>query len=361
VDEEIDLGLLLVALRGTIDKLELDFAAFAVQFAQSGQWEREGYNSAGDWLRFNCHLTSGAAWNLLSVGEKAGELPESVQAMREGDIGFAHLATMANTADKVKAFDESSLLPLAREHSPGKFHYKCLHYRHAIDARAYCAEQSDQAENHYLRLSTAHSGHLLLTGVLDPVSGAAVRSALEPLARRSGKYDDRRLEQRLADALVERCTAGGPAHLQVTASVETLLGLPGAAGGEMEFAMPVASATVQRLACDATLSRVLLDQRSLVIDVGQASRKILLGLRKALNLRDRHCRWPGCERPAFFCDAHHVQHWLDGGATELGNLVLLCKRHHRLHHEGGWQLVLVEGELMPVAPTTTFGLPRGPD
>jgi len=109
------------------------------------------------------------------------------------------------------------------------------------------------------------------------------------------------------------------------------------------------------------LSRVLLDQRSLVIDVGQATRKIPVGLRKALERRDRHCRWPCCERAPVFCHAHHVQHWIEGGPTELDNLVLLCKRHHRMHHEGGWQLVKVAGELAPVAPATTFAWPRGPN
>lgn len=359
--EPIDLGAVLVCLRGSIDKLELEFANLALEFQESGQWQAEGYNTSADWLRFNCHLTSGSAWNAIQVAERAGQLPESVQAMRDGEIGFAHLATMANTADKLKHFDESRLLPLAKESSPGKFYFKCLHYRHSVDARAYCQEQSEQMHSHYLRLNTADTGHLLITGVLDPVSGAAVRGALEPLARPSGRHDDRTRDQRIADALVDICTTGARTHLQVTASMETLLGMAGSPGGEMEFSTPLATATVQRLACDSSLSRVLLDQRSLVIDVGQATRKIPTALRKALELRDRHCRWPGCERPAFYCDAHHVQHWIEGGPTELDNLVLLCKRHHRMHHEGGWQLVFIDGELTPVAPTTSFAPARGPD
>src|SRR5437764_15115999 len=83
---------------------------------------------------------------------------------------FAHLAVMARTADAVgKGFEEAKLLPLAREHSPGKFHYKCLHYRHSVDAKKYAEEQSEQQFSHHLSLSTADSGHLLITGVLDPV------------------------------------------------------------------------------------------------------------------------------------------------------------------------------------------------
>ncbi|HKV88617.1 MAG TPA: HNH endonuclease signature motif containing protein, partial [Candidatus Dormibacteraeota bacterium] len=83
--------------------------------------------------------------------------------------------------------------------------------------------------------------------------------------------------------------------------------------------------------------------------------------RKALKTRDGHCRWPGCERPASWCDGHHLVHWAQGGGTDLENLVMLCRRHHRLVHEGGWQLVKSEDGIIPLAPTVSFGLPRGPD
>src|SRR5881628_2958174 len=98
-------------------------------------------------------------------------------------------------------------------------------------AKAYCEEQSDQAINHHLSLSTAESGHLFINGLLDPVGGAAVRTALEPLAQKSGAHDHRLLPQRYADALVELASAGKPANLQVTATIETLKGLAGAADG----------------------------------------------------------------------------------------------------------------------------------
>src|SRR5207248_2638051 len=123
-----------------------------------------------DWIRINCHLTSNTVSDRVSVGERMSELPQSVEAVQERQIGFAHLAVMARTADAVgKAFDETKLLPLAREYSPGKFHYKCLHYRHSVDAKKYAEEQNEQQFSHHLSLSTAESGHLLINGVLDPV------------------------------------------------------------------------------------------------------------------------------------------------------------------------------------------------
>jgi hypothetical protein len=99
-----------------------------------------------------------------------------------------------------------------------------------------------------------------------------------------------------------------------------------------------------------------------VVDVGRSKRIAEGATRKALCIRDQHCRWPGCERPASRCDGHHVVHWIDGGETNLDNMVLLCKRHHRMIHEGRWQLVMTEhAEVIPVAPTIEFGYPRGPD
>ena len=272
------------------------------------------------------------------------------------------MAVMAQTrAATGHAFDEYKLLPLAEQSTPGKFHFQSLHYRHSVDAKAYCDAQSDQQLNHHLSVSTAESGHLLISGVLEPVGGAAVRSALEALAKPSGAHDDRTREVRLADAAVELATTGRPANLQVTATIETLKNLAGAAGGEMEFSLPINASAVQRIACDCAVTRVLLNQDSLTIDVGRATRKIPLALRKALNLRDQHCRWPGCERPASHCDGHHLRHWIFDGPTDLDNVFLLCKRHHRMVHEGGWQLVKVGPELVTIAPTITFGLPRGPD
>jgi hypothetical protein len=360
---EIDKGFVLTSLRHFIDGLELDFARYALEFAQSEQWDEEGFNTAADWIRFNCHMNSHAVWNALAVGAQEGRLAESIQAMRSGEIGFAHLATLGRTAAGVgKEFDESQLLPLAKQHSPGKFHHKVLHYRHSLDAKAYIEDQERTAEERSLRLSTAEDGCLLLSGVLDPVGGAAVRSALEPLARPSGEHDDRNREQRYADALVELASAGKPANLQVTATIETLKGLAGAAAGEMEFSLPLSSSTIQRLACDCSVTRVLLSQESLVLDIGRTQRVISGSRRRALNARDGHCRWPGCERPASWCDGHHIVHWINGGGDDLPNLVLLCRRHHRMVHEGGWQLIKTdEQQIVTIAPTITFGLPRGPD
>ena len=358
------LAMELVGLRQQIDRMELRFSELAVAFKKTDHWDDEGSVSAVDWIRFNCRMTSNAAGDRIAVGERLVDLGRSRRAMDEGEIGFAHMTVMARTASEVgEAFDETQLLELARESSPGKFHYKCMHYRHSVDAKAYSDEQAQLAETRSLRLGTAEDGCLVISGILDPVGGAVIRTALEPLARPGGAHDDRKPEQRYADALVELASKGGKQNIQmqVTASVETLLGLIGAPGAEVEFSLPVSSTTVERWACDCSITRVLMKD-SVVIDVGRAERVIKGPRRRALIARDNHCQWTDCGRPASWCDGHHFVHWTRGGGGEIENQILLCGRHHWKVHEGGWQLIRSDGgRVVPVAPTVTFGKPREPD
>ena len=354
----------MIQIQREIDLLQLKLSSLAAEFAQTEQWWEEGSNTAIDWIRFNCNVTEKAAGDRIAVGERREQISKSVQAMESGEIGFAHLATIARTAIATGiAFDESKLLDMARRNSPGKFLFQSLHYRHSVDAKTYAAEQVDQVESRHPHLTTAEDGGLLINGVLDPVGGAVVRTALEPLARLRGWDDKRQLPKRYADALVELTTNGGSlkVQIQVTSSIETLLGLAGAPGAETEFSLPISAKTVERWACDCSITRILM-QDSVVIDVGRAERTIKGPRRRALIARDQHCRMPGCEKPASHCDGHHLVHWTHGGGGEIENQVLLCHRHHWLVHEGGWQLVKTEdGQLMAIAPTITFGRPSTPD
>ncbi len=216
---------------------------------------------------------------------------------------------------------------------------------------------------------------VFVKGVLDPEGGAALRTALEPLARRSGQDDGRDRGRRVADALVDLAkramdsgtlpTQGGvKPHLQVTATLETLRGLPGSPEADLEFSLPISGKAVERIACDCTLTRVIFGADSAVIDVGRAQRIVSPTLRKALIARDKHCVWPGCDRPATFTDAHHLLHWIHGGLTELDNLALLCYHHHHLVHEGSWQLVKTDDNRILAIPPKLFGegaSARGPD
>jgi hypothetical protein len=95
---------------------------------------------------------------------------------------------------------------------------------------------------------------------------------------------------------------------------------------------------ISRIACDASVSRVLLSPDGVPVELGRSVRLFTAGQRRLLALRDAGCRFPGCHRPPSFTDAHHVQSWLDGGASDVSNGLLLCRFHHRLVHEGGWTI-----------------------
>ncbi|MDD7941669.1 DUF222 domain-containing protein [Actinomycetospora lutea] len=101
--------------------------------------------------------------------------------------------------------------------------------------------------------------------------------------------------------------------------------------------------TVRRWACDAEVIPVVLGSRSEPLDVGRRSRAVTDAIRRALNVRDGGCAFPGCTRRPRRCHAHHVHHWVDGGVTALDNLVLLCSHHHRLLHHGHWRVEMIHG------------------
>jgi hypothetical protein len=114
----------------------------------------------------------------------------------------------------------------------------------------------------------------------------------------------------------------------------------GSGAGELDHVGPVGADAVRRLACDASVMRVVMSGRSEPLDVGRRTPVVPPSMRRAVTVRDRLCRFPGCDRPHTWCDVHHVVHWADGGPTALSNLVLLCRRHHRMIHWGRFRLEL---------------------
>lgn len=110
--------------------------------------------------------------------------------------------------------------------------------------------------------------------------------------------------------------------------------------GVLETGQSLSAAAVRRLACDAEILPAVLGSASQVLDVGRASRLVLVAIWVALVVRDRQCAFPGCTRPPVACDAHHIRHWVDGGPTSLDNLVMLCRTHHTTIHTTPWEVRL---------------------
>jgi uncharacterized protein DUF222/HNH endonuclease len=360
-------GFEMIRLRHQIDRLEIDFSRMAAEFAASDEYQAHGSASPIHWIRHNCNMGSGAAADRVAVGDQLADLARSADAVESGEIGFAHLNLIARTAAAVaesnpeRRIDEARLLGVAKEVSVGRFRNVCHHARHMADAAAVVAGEIEAVEARYLELKQGADGLYWLRGMLDGEGGATLRAALEPLARRNGTGDERHRGRRLADALIELAAqrGGARASLQVTTSLETLLQRAGAPAADLEHALPISAKAVERLACDCNVTRILLNADSCVIDVGRSRRTISGPTRKALNARDRGCRWPGCDRPATFTAGHHLVHWIRGGPTDMSNLVLLCHRHHWMVHEGCWQLVRVDGDrLLAIPPPPQGPIPR---
>jgi len=107
---------------------------------------------------------------------------------------------------------------------------------------------------------------------------------------------------------------------------------------EIDTAGRILGETARRLACDAMLTEATLGPDSALLNLGRSHRTATDAQRKALLVRDQCCTFPGCDRPATWCQAHHITWWEHHGPTDLNNLALLCTKHHHLVHEGGWRL-----------------------
>ena len=367
----------LMTLARARDLLALEMAEHGVELAKTDvcvdDW---GSNSTIDWIRHQCNMPSGAAADLVHVGEQISNLPKTLDAVREGRIGFAHAAIIARHgqaithSESAEPFDETPFLKAAEQSSVSKLWYHSMHAWHRADPDGVASEQRRAAEERYLRFSDPGAGTVYVKGAFDSAAGATIRTALEPYARPLADDDSRCLERRQADAWIELSahaldTGTVPKHgtvrphVQVTTTIETLQGLIGAPAGEMALSLPISSKTVQRLACDSSITRVILGADSVPIDAGRAKRVVSGGTRRVLETRDKHCRWPGCERPPSWTSAHHLMHWAQGGKTDLANMILLCQHHHWMVHEGGWCLSLAaDGRVLAIPPETDFYPPQ---
>ncbi|WP_139142707.1 HNH endonuclease signature motif containing protein, partial [Humibacillus sp. DSM 29435] len=202
-------------------------------------------------------------------------------------------------------------------------------------------------------------------GTLDPEGAATLKAAIDPLSAPRPLTDEagvkieddpRPPHQRRMDALIDIVARGvtapgqapctDKAKIVVTINFEALreyvasgcppdwaTSKPKPRGGSCLSGDVLSAAMVRRMACDATIIPVVLGSDSQPLDVGREERLVTRALRTALWLRDGGCSFPGCSTPAQWTDAHHVRHWIDGGTTCLGNLALLCRRHHGYVHD----------------------------
>ena len=351
-------------LRVVIDGLEGEAAAEAHASQLAGDHLAAGSATVVNWLGRLCGMSVTSAADRLCVGKELEALPKVAEALRTCEIGYQSAALLCHLrdqlGDKRELFVEDEMLEHARNLSVGRLRYLCHYARHVADPDGFFNEAEADFTRRRLDISQMGDGMFCVDAILGPECGARVRTALESLARRLGPDDERSHKQRMADALGEAMghamdegrlprRNGVRPHINLTTTLEGIKNELGAPPAELELSLPISTRTLERLACDCTMSRVLLAD-SMVIDVGRATRVVSAPMRRALRTRDRGCRFPGCDRSVDWSHPHHIVAWARGGVGKLPNLVLLCYFHHRLVHEGGWQVVKVGREFRFVPP-----------
>ncbi len=360
------LGDAIAELASRIHAATYELLVLIRQFDACAGWSN-GCLSCAHWLNWRTGIDLGAAREKVRVARALAVLPRLSAAMQHGELSYSKVRALTRIATPA---NEAQLLDVARCATAAHVERLVRGWRR-VDRTI--AAQEAQARHQHRQLQTwvDDDGMLVIRGRLTPEVGAVVQRALDAAADRLFREaPDRPVEQpaaeqtsqsqRRADALallaecalaanLDRGTAGD--RYQVVLHVEgdalcraTAPALGGRPGAESEQAVldggPYVSAeTSRRLACDASVVVMAHASDGSVLDVGRKTRTIPVAIRRALTSRDTHCLFPGCA--GRHTDAHHLEHWADGGATKLDNLVLLCRRHHRIVHEGGWTVTWV--------------------
>jgi hypothetical protein len=359
---------------------------------------RQGQRSVPTWLCERLLIDPQPARDLVAQAAALRAHPRLEQALVDGRVDLRQSVVIADALEALPAvLDDVDLSPTdpdgpalaaAAETTLIEMAARlpAYHLRRAGERiLSYIApEVADRADEAILRgqeqrahqarsftLSRPVAGAVRLTGLLDVESAAIVEAALQPLCRPTPD-DDRTPRQQRADALVEisrlalRTTelpvhGGEPAQVAVTVAFDPLTQT--LRGARLDNGERLSAGAARRLACDARVLPLVLGGGSQVLDAGRTRRLAHGPLRRALAVRDKGCAFPDCDRPPRWCDAHHLTSWLDGGSTNIDNLVLLCRHHHRLLHDPdhGWQARLGSDglpEFIPPPWTDPTGRPR---
>jgi len=260
-------------------------------------------------------------------------------------------ALPATVPDTDREGAEKILVDLARDAGPLEIKRAGQRLLDTLDPDGPPPKDPNPKPARELNLQEHRDGSATLTAKLDTISYANLRSVIDPLSTPHPTTDEgrdtRSLAERQGDAFAdlirlamtspELPTHGGDrTHIVVTIPYNNLK--TGLGTACVDAANEISAAEARLLACDSRVIPMVLGSASEPLDVGRIQRFVTPGLRRALHTRDRGCTFPGCRRKPRHCDAHHVIEWADGGVTALGNLTLLCGRHHRLLHLSDWQV-----------------------
>jgi hypothetical protein len=346
-------GTVLAEAFALADRLNAKLLAAVGEHDAAEQWRNDGATSMTAWLRHHTRQAGRQAAGCARTARRLRALPVTTGAYRDGVLSAGQVqAIAANLKDRTVglfAAHEAELVPELAQLSAGDTAVAMQDWARRADAVVGDDPDKPQPERS-LHLSRILDGRRELSGSFDPEGGAVIATALRLAATRDVDGEPARSPaQRRGDALVDICrrfldhqqTRRGGRHRPHLNVIATLDDLQRRGPGRLIDGSVLDATTLQRLACDAGIHRVVTHGRSAILDYGTTTRTVPAPLFNALVIRDRHCRFPGCDRPPDWTEAHHIQWITHGGPTALHTLVLVCSRHHHLLHSPGWHAKLL--------------------
>lgn len=341
--DELDADICRLARR--IHAVNYQMLVLVREFDDRMGWAKWSFPSCAEWLSWRCGISLSAAREKVRTAHALRDLPEISRAFGEGRLSYTKVRALTRVA---ALQDETALVRYALDATAPQVEERCRQIRNVHPDSVHDARRAWEARWLSAWRNTARNT-LCLRVELPLDVGELVMQAIEraladeEIADGVAERSPAAFQSQQADALVaivrtylDGGTAGTDSsstadryQLVVHVDDAALHGGAGRADAPLE--------TVRRLACDSSVVVVTEDERGTPLNVGRKQRTVSTPLRRALWARDRHCTFPGCQRTRYV-QAHHVDHWIEGGETSVDNLVLLCSYHHRLLHEGGYRI-----------------------
>ena len=330
-----------------LDELELTWLEALGEADVRGLGSDRGARSTAAWLAMPTTMRHGEASVRVKFARNLRSMPVTMRVVREGSVSLsqARILSRGVTPSTRAAFAESEEMLVRNAAGLNARQTECLMmwWLRAADPDGTEQRNLDGEDGRRLAVRETLPGEWWIDGRCTPIQAEVVNRSVDALVsgwlRDSG--DTRTVSQMRIDALVEICrqwlTHGDTPmvrderpHVNLNVDLDSLAS--GAAAGWLENGNAVPGDVTAEIMCDCVVTRIM-SRGSLVLDVGRAERLVSLSQRKAVAARDRGCRFPDCGRSPSQCDAHHLIEWVNGGRTDLSNLVLLCRFHHRLIHK----------------------------
>ena len=342
-EERVEALLAVDKMRSAAEALELRLVG---SFAVNEDYAPDGAINAGLWMRRRLDMTGATANAMVRDAVKLRRHPESMDACTE--IGTAKVRELIRRVnpriEDTFTEQETDLLGWLRRFFVDEA--TIFAKRWAMLADDSGAEPPEQKQSVAMgRSGDALHGSFTLYGEDAALFNTALDRESDAIYRTEGEAGHLEPTERRAQALMNLMrVAVGAAHntdpakpaFIVHMKLEDLEKRAGHRLGEIDPFGPLSTLAVERLLCDAEVHRVIRDAKDAVINFGRSERLAKGFQRLAVIARDRHCTFPGCDRPPCMCEAHHLDPWDPVGETDMENLTLLCSRHHHACHEGGF-------------------------